>query len=172
MVAMCTGASIVFCSSDESPPTLFHSSTNTFFKVSLVGIQFTYNRPSETFFFFPGALKCWCGTMFSQAPTRDSQDLFAVFSFVLYLLDGDDNCMLSVQSSTTDLHYTCWQSGENCQVVSAGAFTLLCHAFFFFLLSCPRVVCSMIPSCRPDTASFRSCLLLSPGFFNTQEAGV
>ena len=84
MVVMCTGALVVFCSSEESPPTSIHSYTNTFFNVSLVGNQFTYNRPSETFFLFPGALKCWCGTiatMFSQAPRRDSQDLYC-FSLV------------------------------------------------------------------------------------------
>ena len=77
MVVMCTGMSIVFCSSDESPQTSIHSSTNTFFNVSPVGIQFTYNRASETFFLFPGFHKCRCGTiatMFSQAPRRDSQD--------------------------------------------------------------------------------------------------
>ena len=105
-----------------------------FFKVSPVGIQFTCNRPSETLFFFPGALKCLCGTiatMFSQASGRDSQDLLAVFPSWLHLLDGEDNCMLSVPLSTSDLHYNCWQSGENCQVVSTGAFTLLGHAFWF-----------------------------------------
>ena len=76
MVVMRTGAFIVFCPSDESPPTFIHSPTNTFSKVSLVGIQFTYYRLSETLFFFPGALKCWCGTiatMFSQDPRRDSK---------------------------------------------------------------------------------------------------
>ena len=132
MVVMCTGTSTVLCSSDESPLTHIHSSTNTFFKVSLVGIQFTYNRPSETFFLFRGALKCWCGTiatMFSQAPRRDSQDL-CCFSLV------EDNCVLSVPLSTSDVHYSCWQSGKNCKVVSAGAFTLLCHAFRFSLKGC------------------------------------
>ena len=58
MVVMCAGTSIVFCSSGESPLTYIHSSTNTFFEASTVGIQFTCNRPSETFFLFPGALKC------------------------------------------------------------------------------------------------------------------
>ena len=114
--------------------------------------------PLGQFFLFPVALKCWCGTiatMFSQAPRRDSQDLYCFPSW-LYLLDGEDNCMLSVPFSTSDLHYSCWQSDENCQVLSAGAFTLLCYAFWFslkfgcspcfsVLLSCPRVVCSMFP---------------------------
>ena len=38
------GASIVFCPSEESPQTSTHSSTNTFFKESLVGILLTYCR--------------------------------------------------------------------------------------------------------------------------------
>ena len=86
---------------------------------------------------------------------------FTVFPSWLYLLDGEDNCMLSVPFSTSDLHYS-WQSGENCQVVSAGAFTLLCCAFWFslkggcspffsVLLSCPRVVCSMFCCCHRDS---------------------
>ena len=98
MVVMCTGASAVFCSSDESPPTYIHSSTNTFYKVSPVGIQFTYNGPSETFFLFPGAP---IATMFSQAPTRDSQDICC---FSLVVVPSEDNCILSVPLSTSDLH--------------------------------------------------------------------
>ena len=78
---------------------------------------------------------------------------FALFPSCEQLLDCDDKCMLSVPLSTSDLHFYRWQSGENCQVVSTGAFTLLCHAFWFslkccsspFLLSCPRVVCSIAP---------------------------
>ena len=69
---------------------------------------------------------------------------FTVFPSWLYLLDGEDNCMLSVPFSTSDLHYSCWQS------------TLLCNTILFSLkgggspyfsvfLSCPRVVCSMFP---------------------------
>ena len=84
IVVMCTGTTVVFCSSDESPPTYIHSSTNTIFKVSLVGIQFAHYRPSETLFLFPWGLKCWCGTiatMFLQAPGRDSHD-FCCFSLV------------------------------------------------------------------------------------------
>ena len=61
---------------------------------------------------------------------------FAVFPSWLHLLDGEDNCMLSVPLSTSDLHYSSWQSGEICQVLSTGAFTLLCHAFRFSLKGC------------------------------------
>ena len=113
---------------------------------------------SVVHFSLSGFQKCWCGTiaaMFSQAPRRDSQDLCCFFPSWLYLLDGEDNCMLSVPFSTSDLHFSCWQSGENCQVVAAGAFTLPGYAIFFFktavplilsvLLSCPSVVCSMFP---------------------------
>ena len=52
MVVLCRGTSKAFCSSDEPPPAYTHPSTNTFFKVSTVGIQFTYNRLSETLFPF------------------------------------------------------------------------------------------------------------------------
>ena len=59
--------------------------------------------------------------------------------------------MLSVPLSTSDLHYSRWQSGEICQVLSTGAFTLFCHVVhgikedlissfvIFVLLSCSRV---------------------------------
>ena len=81
---------------------------------------------------------------------------FAVFPSWMYLLDGDDNCMLSVPFNTSGLYFSCWQSGENCQAVAAGAFMLLGYTLWFsskgecspycsVLLSCPRVVCSMIP---------------------------
>ena len=125
----------------------------THFKVSPVGIQFTYNRPSETLFPLPwcSQVLVWhhCHYVLASSETRQSRPLL-FFSSWMHLLDGEDNCMLSVPLSTSDLHYSCWQSGENCQVVSVGAFTLLCHAFWFFLkscsspcylLSCPRVVC-------------------------------
>ena len=49
----------------------------------------------------------------------------------MYLLDGEDNCKLSVPFSTSDLHFSWWQSGENCQAVAAGAFMLLGYALWF-----------------------------------------
>ena len=151
----------------------------TQFKVSPVGIQFTYNRPSEILFPLPwcSQVLVWhhCHHVLASSETRQSRPLLFFFFFPswMHLLDGEDNFMLSVPLSTSDLHYSCWQSGENCQVVSAGAFTLLCHAFWFslkglllslfllFVLSCclanvlpaPR-----FPTFRPDTASFLSCL--------------
>ena len=52
---------------------------------------------------------------------------FSVFPSCEPLLDCGDNCMLSVPLSTSDLHCSRWQSGEICQVLSTGAFTLFCH---------------------------------------------
>ena len=91
----------------------------------------------------------------SRKLPHETVKTFAVFPLWLYVLGGEDNYTSCVPLSTSDLHKSCWQSGENCQVVSTGAFTLPCHAFWFsfegllfslfFLLSCPRVVCSMSP---------------------------
>ena len=47
---------------------------------------------------------------------------FAVFPSWMYLLGGDDNCMLSVSSSTCDPRNCCWQSGEICQAIADDAF--------------------------------------------------
>ena len=57
----------------------------------------------------------------------------AVFLSWFHLLGGEDDCMLSVPLSTSDLHYSSWLSGEICQVLFIGACTLLCHAFWFSL---------------------------------------
>ena len=57
---------------------------------------------------------------------------FAVFPSWMYLLGGDDNCMLSVPSSTCDLHISCWQVGDICQTMAAAAFTLFNYALWFF----------------------------------------
>ena len=117
----------------------------------------------------------------SRKPLDETVKTFAVFPSWLHLFDGEDKCILSVPLSTSDLHYSCWQSGENCQVVSAGAFTLLCHVFlismkglffFFFVVLSTRLSARCLLSFRPDTASNRSCLLLRPGFFDTREGGI
>ena len=88
---------------------------------------------------------------------------------------------MSVPLGPSDLHYSRWQSGEICQVLSTGAFTLLCHAFRFSVKVCSSsffcclahaLSAQCLLSSRPDTASIRSCLLLPPGFFDTREAGV
>ena len=75
--------------------------------------------------------KCCSGTIATtllQTSGRDSQN-FRCFSLVLLSSRFDDKCMLSVPPSTSDLHYSRWQSDEICQVLSTGAFTLFCHVF-------------------------------------------
>ena len=76
-----------------------------------------------------------CHLFSASSWTRQSRPLL-FFHRGCTFLDGEDNCMLSVPSSTSDLHYCCWQSVENCQVVCAVAFTSLCHAFWFSLQGC------------------------------------
>ena len=67
-----------------------------------------------------------CHHVFARSWTRQSRP--SPLSFVLKnLLGCDDKCMLSVPLSTSDLHYSRWQSGEICQVLSTGAFTLFSH---------------------------------------------
>ena len=87
-----------FCSSDESPPTYIHSSTNTFFKVSPVGIQH-----------FSSSLGLFSAGVAPLPPSYrklldETVKTFVVFPSRLYLFDGDDNCMLSVPLSTSDQH--------------------------------------------------------------------
>ena len=186
MAVMCTGMSIVFCSSDESPQTSIHSSTNTFFNVSPVGIQFTYNRPSETLFLFPGALKCWCGTiatMFSQAPRRDSQDLHC-FSLVvvpsrwwrqLHVVRAikyewpSQKLLAKWRKLPGGVRRGFHVAVPRILILFEG---LLLSVFLYFWCLAHALSARCFPSCRPDTASFRSCLLLPPGFLGTREAGI
>ena len=58
----------------------------------------------------------------------DTVTVFAVFTSLMYLLGSDDNCMLTVPSSTCDTRICCWQSGEICQATAAAAFTLFNYA--------------------------------------------
>ena len=111
----------------------------------------------------------------------------AVFPSCLHFLVCDDNCMLSVPLSASDLHYSRWQSGGICHGLSTGAFTLLCHVLltsiegFALLLVLLLLLVVVLParlsarcllSSRPDTAFIRSCLLLPPGFTDTREVGI
>ena len=57
----------------------------------------------------------------------DTVTTFAVFPSWMYLLGGDDNCMLSVPSSTCDPHISCWQGGDICQAIATAAFTLFSY---------------------------------------------
>ena len=98
-----------------------HSSKNAFFKASTIGTYFTNILILSVAILFSD---CWCGTtatMFSQAAQRDSHDLCRFPSW-MYFLDGDDNCMLSVPFSTSDLHFNCWQSGANCHAMAVEVF--------------------------------------------------
>ena len=75
-----------------------HSSKKVFVKASLIGIFFTNIESCTWLVLFSGVIKCWCGTIatkLSQAAQRDSHDL-CHFSSWMYLVDADDNCMLSV----------------------------------------------------------------------------
>ena len=54
----------------------------------------------------------------------DTVTTLAVFPSWMYLLGGDDNCMLSVPSSACDLHICCWP-------VAAAALTLFNYALYF-----------------------------------------
>ena len=89
-----------------------------------------------------------------------------------------------VPSSTNALTNSMWQSSEICEVLSTGAFTLFCHdvhgftedflsfVTFCFCILLTRLSARCLPSSWLDTASFRSCLLLPPGFLDTLEAGI
>ena len=73
------------------------------------------------------------------------------FPRVKHPLGCDDTCMLSVPLSTSGLHYRSWQSGEICQVLSTGAFTLFCAVvhgltedFLFFCVTFVLVSCSRV----------------------------
>ena len=72
-------------------------------------------------------VKCWCGTIaaeFSQVAQRHS-DALCRFPSWMYLLGGDDSCMLSVPSSTCHSRNCCWQRGETYQAIADAAFTLV-----------------------------------------------
>ena len=109
----------------------------------------------------PGIQKCWCGTIantFSQCFGQDNQD-HRPFSLVSTTsrLRRQLFCVASVLSSTSGLHYSRWESGGICQVLTTTAFTLFCHdvhglkegflSFFvtFVMESCSRV-CLLVVS--------------------------
>ena len=110
-------------------------------------------------------------TLLSETATT-----FAVFPSWMYIPDGDDNYILSVPCNTSDLHFGCWQSGANCQAMVADAFLRFSatHCGFLALSLCLAHALSALrfPSFRPDNASFRSCLLLPPGFLGTRDPGI
>ena len=128
--------SIAFCSSDESPPSFFHSSNKHVFSRSRWSESRLHTIDPLRHFTSSLVLSSVGVAPLPPCPRKlldETVKTFAVFPSWLHLLDGEDSCMLSVPLSTIDLHYSRWQSGENCQVVSARAFKLLCHAFWFSL---------------------------------------
>ena len=159
MVVMCTKTSTEFCTSDESPPTYIHSFFHTHFSRSR-RLKFSLHTIDPLRHF--------------------SSSLELSRHHCHHVLASSDNCMLSVPLSTSDLYNSCWQSGENCQVASAVAFTLLCHAFWFSLKGCffpsfcrlaHALSARCFPSSRPDTAFIRSCLFRAWFFFSFSSIG-
>ena len=134
MVAKRAGAFIVFCPSEVLPPIYIHSSMNTFFsrprwlesslQITDPLCHFSFSMELSSAGVAP-VLPCFHKLLNETVTT------FAVFPSWMYLLDGEDKCMLSVPFNTSDLHFSCWQSGENCQAVAAGAFMLLGYALWF-----------------------------------------
>ena len=55
----------------------------------------------------------------------------AVLPSWMYRLGGDDNCILSVPSSTCNLRIGCWKCGGIFQEIAAEAFTLINYALWF-----------------------------------------
>ena len=143
-----------------------HSSKNAFSKASSIGIYFTNTLIfSVTFHLLQSYhVLVWhhCHHVFTSCSARQSR-LLPFFASWMYLLDGDDKCMLSVPFNTSDLHISCWQSSEIFQAMAADAFMFPNADDLLFALSCflANVLPALrFPSSRPDTASFRSCLLL------------
>ena len=98
----------------------------------------------------------------------DTVTTFAVFPSWMYLLGGDDKCMLSGPSSTCDPRISCWQGGDICQAKAPAAFTLFscelrssfnygCSPFNSVLLSCYLLDVSRLfgLTLRPSAPVFR-----------------
>ena len=118
-VLWCIRASIVLGPSEGVSLMNTHSSKEAFFKVSSIGIYFVN-------------ILIPCGlSLLSCFQVSVTVTTFAVFTSWMYLLGGDDNCMLSVPSSTCDLHISCWQGGDICQAIAAATFTLFNYALWF-----------------------------------------
>ena len=84
-----------------------HSSKNAFFKASLIGIYFTNTLILSVAFPLLRSYQVlvWhhCHQVFTSCSARQSRAL-PFFPSWMYVLDGDDNCMLSVPFSTSDIH--------------------------------------------------------------------
>ena len=121
---------LAFCSSDESPPSYIHSSKARLLQ-GIAGLNPIYvqSGPLRHIPFSLGLSSAGVAQLLpcSRKLLDETVKILAVSH--LLLLDCDDSCMLSVPSSTSDLHYSRWQSSVIYQVLSTEAFTLLCHAF-------------------------------------------
>ena len=102
------GTSVTFCSSDEPPPTNSHSSKYAFSRCLRLESKIRAVGLSETLFSFSGLksggvapLPPCCRKLLDETVKT-----IAVFPAWLHLLDGEDNCMMSVPLSTSDLHYS------------------------------------------------------------------
>ena len=87
---------------------------------------------------------------------------FAVFSSWLHLLDGEDNCMLSVPLSTSDLHCSCWQSGENLPGVVHRGFHVVVPRVLIFFEVCSSLFFCVLPTRRLLDVSCLLGLTLRP----------
>ena len=105
---------------------------------------------------------------------------FAVFPSWMYLLGGDDDCMLAVPSGTCELHISCWQGSDSCQAIAAATLTLFNYALWF-LLKADDFFCSVLPTCYVLHDSRVLGLTLRPSapvccchrvFLDTREAGI
>ena len=184
-----TGAFIVFCTSEESPQTSIHSSTNTCFSMSRwLGSSL---RTIDPLCHFSSSLGLSSAGVTPLPPCSgklldETVQTFTVFPSWLHLLDGEDNCMLSVPFCTSDLHYDCWQSGEKLTGGGRRGFhvavlrilvffegLLLSLFFYVFFVVLPTRCLLDVSPLSGLTLRFRSgCLLLPQGFLDTREAGI
>ena len=154
-----------------------------FFKVSPVGIHNTCSNA------FCGAfLPIWVSKSAGVAPLSprflklldESQDLrcLSIVSNNFSIVTTIAYCPFHQARGTFTTADGKVAKSDRC--LSTGAFALFCHVFmvsrkvcssFIFVLR-TRLSARFLLSSRPDTASFRSCLLLPPGFLDTREAGI
>ena len=135
---------------------------------------------------FSHVIRCWCGTIatsFPQVAQRDSHDLLPFFP---------RGCTFSV--ATTNACCPCHLVRVT-STLAVGRVVTFARRWLLMLLRCSTTHCDFppnaddlfsvracclanvlpaprFPSSRPDTASFRSCLLLPPGFLDSREGGI
>ena len=119
--------------------------------------------------------------MFSKATRRDSQDfaVFPLFFPMLYLLDGEDNCVWSVPITFTIVVCKVAKTAWWCPPGLSRCCSTLCGSLWRVAALLVSLCClahassaRRFPFSWPGTVSFRSCLLLPPGSLETREAGI